>query len=108
MSARKPNQGHAKTPNIPSYPLLVLFLFASFLKEADRDRLRLDHESLDLVLESADLAHEVGGLVGGDGGGNNGAGNTAGATEGHLGGNVAVTDVRLVSSLSLSTVETYM
>jgi hypothetical protein len=52
--------------------------------------LHLDHKSLDLVLESADLAHEVRGLVGGDGGSNDGAGNTASATEGHLGGNVAV------------------
>lgn len=56
----------------------------------------LDHQSLDLVLESADLAHEVGGLVCGDGSGDDGAGDTAGATEGHLGGNVCSISCQLV------------
>lgn len=54
-------------------------------------RKSLDHQSLDLVLESADLAHEVGSLVCGDGSGDDGAGDTAGATESHLGRNVDVT-----------------
>lgn len=48
----------------------------------------LDHESLDLVLESADLAHEVGGLVGGDAAADNCAAHTAGAAKGHLAGDV--------------------
>ena len=48
----------------------------------------LDHESLDLVLESADLAHEVGGLVGGDAAADDSAGNTAGAAKSHLAGDV--------------------
>lgn len=57
----------------------------------------LDHESLDLVLDGADLAHEVGGLVGGDGGGDDGAGDTAGTAESHLAGNVDVRDVLILS-----------
>lgn len=86
-SARKPNQGHAKHP---VFPVSFLISFCIILSQATDVRLRLDHKSLDLVLESADLAHEVRGLVGGDGGSNDGAGNTASATESHLGGNVAV------------------
>jgi hypothetical protein len=49
---------------------------------------RLDHEALDLVLEGADLAHEVGGLVGGDAAADNSAADTAGAAESHLAGDV--------------------
>ena len=49
---------------------------------------RLDHEALDLVLEGADLAHEVGGLVGGDAAANDSAADTAGAAESHLAGDV--------------------
>jgi hypothetical protein len=52
--------------------------------------LHLDHKSLDLVLESADLAHEVRSLVGGDGSSDDSARNTASATESHLGRNVAI------------------
>lgn len=48
----------------------------------------LDHESLDLVLEGADLAHEVGGLVGGDAAADNCAADTAGAAKSHLAGDV--------------------
>lgn len=48
----------------------------------------LDHESLDLVLERADLAHEVGGLVGGDAAGDDSAADTAGTAESHLAGDV--------------------
>ena len=48
----------------------------------------LDHESLDLVLESADLAHEVGGLVGGDAAADDSAADTAGTAESHLAGDV--------------------
>lgn len=88
MSARKPNQGHAKHPIFPVI-LRNIFVISCF-DSLTRDVVCLDHKSLDLVLESADLAHEVGSLVGGDGGSNDSAGNTASATESHLGGNVAV------------------
>lgn len=96
ISARKPNQGHAR-PNIPSILESSFFtlLLAPFIpSEADRC---LDHESLDFVLESTDLAHEVGSLVGGDGGSDDGAGDTASATKSHLGGNVAAEKVSLCS-----------
>lgn len=53
----------------------------------------LDLEPLNLVLEGADLAHEVGGLVGGDRAGDDSASDTAGAAKGHLGGNVDVGNV---------------
>lgn len=46
----------------------------------------LQHKSLDLVLEGADLAHQVTGLVGGDAGGDDGAGDTAGTAESELAG----------------------
>jgi len=55
--------------------------FFSFLSQsaiAQSSEHRLDHESLDLVLQAADLAHEVRGLVGGDAGSDDSAGNTAG------------------------------
>lgn len=87
LSARKPNQGHAH-PNIPGILESLCSLASSIHLPQGADR-SLDHESLDLVLESADLAHEVGSLVGGDGGSDDGAGDTAGAAESHLGGNVA-------------------
>jgi hypothetical protein len=48
----------------------------------------LDHEALDLVLEGADLAHEVGGLVGGDAAADDSAADTAGAAKSHLAGDV--------------------
>ena len=50
----------------------------------------LDQKSLDLVLEGADLVHEIGSLVGGDGGSNDGAGDTASTSESGLGWNVDV------------------
>jgi hypothetical protein len=49
---------------------------------------RLDHEALDLVLEGADLAHEVGGLVGSDAAADDSAADTAGTAESHLAGDV--------------------
>ena len=55
--------------------------------------MRLDLEPLNLVLEGANLAHEVGSLVGGDRAGNDCTGDTAGAAESHLGGNVDVGNV---------------
>lgn len=67
----------------------ILQFFACSVEEWS-GRKGLDHQSLDLVLESADLAHEVGSLVCGDGSGDDGARDTAGATESHLGGNVDV------------------
>lgn len=57
----------------------------------------LDGQSLDLVLQSPDLAHQVGSLVAGDGSGDNGAGDTAGTAEGDLGGNVDVGRVLVLS-----------
>lgn len=68
-----------------SDPSLV-HICAAFLSFGPRHT--LDHESLDLVLESADLAHEVRGLVGGDAAADDSAADTAGAAESHLAGNV--------------------
>jgi hypothetical protein len=100
MSARKPNQGHAKHPIFPvSFRILWCSIASIFLFAISQRQIwtRLDHKSLDLVLESADLAHEVGGLVGGNGSSNDGARNTAGATKSHLGGNVAVESSQFLS-----------
>jgi hypothetical protein len=58
---------------------------------------RLDHQSLDLVLEGADLVHEIGRLVGGDGGSDDGAGDAAGAAERRLGGDVDVGHVLVLA-----------
>lgn len=58
---------------------------------------RLDLEPLDLVLESADLAHKVGSLVGGDGSGNDCASNAAGTAECHLRGDVDVGNVLVLA-----------
>lgn len=57
----------------------------------------LDHQSLDLVLESADLVHEIRRLVGGDAGRDDGAGDTAGAAERGLGGNVDIWHVLVLA-----------
>jgi hypothetical protein len=57
----------------------------------------LDHQSLDLVLESADLVHEIRRLVGGDAGRDDGAGHTAGAAERGLGGDVDVWHVLVLA-----------
>lgn len=57
----------------------------------------LDHQSLDLVLESADLVHEIRRLVGGDAGRDDGAGHTTGAAKSGLGGNVDVWDVLVLA-----------
>lgn len=59
--------------------------------------MRLDLEPLDLVLEGADLAHEVRGLVGGDAASDDSARDTAGAAESHLRGNVDVGDVLVLA-----------
>lgn len=59
--------------------------------------MRLDLETLNLVLEGADLAHEVGGLVRGDAAGNDSASDTAGAAESHLRGDVDVGDVLVLA-----------
>lgn len=50
----------------------------------------LDHETLDLVLDGADLGGQVTGLVGSDGGSNHGTGDTSGTAKSHLTGNVNV------------------
>lgn len=68
----------------------------SLFRETSTKRDTLDHESLDLVLESADLAHEVGGLVGGDAAADDSAADTAGAAESHLAGDVDLLFARLV------------
>ena len=57
----------------------------------------LDHETLDLVLESADLVHEIRRLVGGDRGGDDGAGDTAGAAKSGLGWHVDVWHVLVLA-----------
>ena len=57
----------------------------------------LDLETLDLVLEGPDLAHEVTGFVGRDGTGDDSTGDTAGAAEGHLGGDVDVGHVLILA-----------
>jgi hypothetical protein len=59
--------------------------------------MRSDLETLDLILEGADLAHEVGGLVRGDAAGNDGASDTAGAAESHLRGDVDVGNVLVLA-----------
>ena len=46
--------------------------------------MRLNHEPLDLILERADLAHQVGGLVGGDAAADNRTAHTAGTAKCHL------------------------
>jgi len=59
--------------------------------------LRLDLESLDLVLEGADLAHQVRGLVGGDGAGDDSASDATGTAKSHLGGDVDVRNVLVLA-----------
>jgi hypothetical protein len=79
----------------PSVRYLVLFVALSISQSSQytsatvqHTHVRLDLEPLDLVLEGADLAHEVRGLVGGDG---------AGAAQSHLGGNVDVGNVLVLA-----------
>jgi hypothetical protein len=50
----------------------------------------LDHETLDLVLDSTDLSSQVTSLVGSDRGSNHGAGNTSSTAESHLARNINV------------------
>lgn len=57
----------------------------------------LDHESLDLVLEAADLVHQVAGLVGGDAGGDDGTADATGTAQGSLGGHVDVGHVLVLA-----------
>lgn len=58
---------------------------------------RLDHQSLDLVLDGLDLALEVTGLVGGDAGSNHGAGNTGSTAESKLAGHEDIGGVLVLS-----------
>jgi hypothetical protein len=53
----------------------------------------LDHESLDLVLQSSDLVHQIGGFVGSDTGTDNSTRNTTSTTQSSLTWNVNVWDV---------------
>lgn len=57
----------------------------------------LDHETLDLDLDGADLVGELTGIVGGDGHGDDGTADTAGTAKSHLGGNVDVGDVLVLA-----------
>lgn len=57
----------------------------------------LDHQSLDLVLERADLVHEIRRLVGGDAGRDDSARDTAGAAERSLRGDVDVWHVLVLA-----------
>ena len=57
----------------------------------------LDLETLDLVLEGADLAHEVRGFVCRDASSDNGPGDTASAAKSHLGGDVDVGNVLVLA-----------
>lgn len=50
----------------------------------------LDHESLNLVLQSSDLVHQIGSLVGGDTGTDDSAGNTASTAQSSLAWNVHI------------------
>lgn len=58
---------------------------------------RLDHETLDLDLDGADLVGKLTGVVGGDGDSDNGAADTASTTKGHLGGDVDVGNVLVLA-----------
>jgi hypothetical protein len=75
-----PHLRRRKTPTIP-----ILYPGSRRIPSVEKS---LDHESLDLVLKSADLAHKVGGLVGGDAAADDSAADTAGAAESHLAGDV--------------------
>lgn len=57
----------------------------------------LDHESLNLVLDGPDLAHEVTSLVGGDASRDHGAGHTSRTTQRKLAGHVDVGHVLVLS-----------
>ena len=57
----------------------------------------LDHESLNLVLDGPDLAHEITSLVGGDTGRDHRTRHTSGPTQGKLAGDVDVGDVLVLS-----------
>lgn len=57
----------------------------------------LDHQTLNLVLDSKDLRLEVTGIVGGDADSNHGTRDTGGSAEGKFAGNVAVGDVLVLT-----------
>jgi hypothetical protein len=54
---------------------------------------KLDHKSLHLVLQTADLVHQLTRLVGGDAGRDDGARDTAGSSERGLAGDVDIGNV---------------
>lgn len=81
--SRKPHPRPTRCLNPKSCPHFALNLPPGLFRDT-----ALDHESLDLVLESADLAHEVRGLVGGDAAADDSAADTAGTAESHLAGDV--------------------
>lgn len=57
----------------------------------------LDHEPLDLVLQAADLVHQVAGLVGSDASGDDSTANTTGTAKGSLGGHIDVGHVLVLA-----------
>lgn len=57
----------------------------------------LDHQAFDLVLERADLSHEIGSLVGSDAAADDCPRYTTSATEGHLGWNIHVWSVLVLA-----------
>lgn len=57
----------------------------------------LDHQTLNLVLDSEDLRLEVTSIVGGDADSDHGTRDTGGTTKGKFAGNVAVGDVLVLA-----------
>lgn len=57
----------------------------------------LNHETLNLVLDGADLAHKVTSLVGSDTGGDHRTGDTGGTAQGELAGDVHIRNVLVFS-----------
>lgn len=57
----------------------------------------LDHETLNLVLDGADLAHKVTSLVGSDTGGDHRTGDTGGPTQGELAGDIDIRHILVLS-----------
>lgn len=80
-------------PAFPVYAIIASFSRDSFAFVVRR----LDLETLDLVLEGADLAHQVRRLVGCYAAGDNSASDAAGTSESHLGRDVDVWHVLVLA-----------
>jgi hypothetical protein len=96
LDLRAKQLGHIPSPGSGNSRIRRPIHSESIRRTGDATR-RLDLQTLDLVLEGADLAHEVRGLVGGDGRGDDGAGDTAGTAKSHLGGDVDVGHVLVLA-----------